>query len=249
MAASNNLNENLFSGVTYTRRDSDMWSDHGVSEFTAYGQPKDAGYSWMETPYARLTVDRGKLVPNYTNDTSGREGHNYDPEYGNENHGKAYPMPRYAKDQQGTLFHDDHTKIASFYADPSMKRHTLALMGMAVNEAKRTGTTLEAPSSLSVHSAPLAQRGAAAGLVTPNRYNPDMQVTNQENFRPMTRGHEKGQSPYRYDDLEMAPEEVSAAKKTVKGILRQQKPVQNAMKRNKKAAQTGEKPVQLDLGI
>lgn len=248
MAASENLNKDLFPGVSYTRRDTEGWGGFGFTDFTAYGQARDGGYSWSETPYARMTLERGKSVPNYTNESHEEGG--YGPSDTNPDHSSAYPRNRNDPNQQGKLFKEYPTKISSFYADPSMKRSTMALMGMAVNEARRIGTGLEAPSSLSVHSSPLAKRGAEAGVLTPNDYNRDMSVSNNEDFLPRTQGHDTGESPYRYGDLEVSPEEVSAAKDTVKGLLRQQGSVKRAAKRASARRSTStQKPTQLNLGI
>jgi hypothetical protein len=229
MAASENLNKDLFPGGAYTRQDMRGWGDFGGTEFTAYGKSRPVGdeqSKWAESPYARIIVERGGFIPNYTNRYSSVPETNYN----NRDHSSAYPTG--TPNEQGKLFQDIPTKINSFYADPSMTKHSMALMGLAINESRKIGSGLQAPFSLSPHSAPLAQRGAAAGVLTANPYNPTMEDNNTEHFAPRVQAHAKTEKPFPVaGEEELSPETVAEAKGTVKGLLRQQGPVKRAAKR------------------
>ena len=123
--------------------------------------------------------------------------------------------------EQLKLFHAAPSMITSAFADHRMRSATPVLLGMAVNEAQKTGTGLTYSSDLSQHSSKVVKRGLDLGIVIPNQYNPSGKQENDIGYTGLD-SYEHTESPDWFQDYDEAhPDEVEAGRKTIRGIARQ----------------------------
>lgn len=124
------------------------------------------------------------------------------------------------------LFKNKPGEITGAYADPTMRGHVGALLGMAVNHHQRlTGdNSLPFPdSSLSVHSSALVQKLRRRGVPVPvNPSNPGAVPTNLISMDPAAVGVGNVDMYFGPDDI--PAHEVHAGKQKIRGILRASRP-------------------------
>lgn len=197
------------------------------SYFGAVGKPQPAtrwdGSAEERVPYADVTLHRGGYKPNFRDTPTEAGGSRVIP---TGDSAFPYEAGQYGP-VQGKLFTATPSKISSAFSDPSLKGAVPILLGQAVNEAKRLGTGLMGDSSLSKHSSPLVKRGLKSGLLVPNPSNPggrktnDIQMSSRSWSQPA--GTDETGALQAMGWQETSPEQVAAARTTVRGLLRSNK--------------------------
>lgn len=136
------------------------------------------------------------------------------------------PYPHYSSEgmhlneteDEPRLFHMRSPAVDYMRSDPSMTAHVPTLLGLALNDHGR----LQAPASLSRHSARLVQKGVEAGVVDTDPRNHNAKPNNNMGLAPYS-AHTYG------DEVAVPQEDVARARSTIRSLIRRT-PKQDAPK-------------------
>jgi len=129
-------------------------------------------------------------------------------------------------EQRPQMFLNQKAHITEAFADPRMRHTVPTLLGMALNEYKGP---VRPSNSISEHSAKLAEKGEAAGLIESHPENPFNDPSNDisEGKKPSEWGevyatvHDSGEIFSQYGtDRRVSDSEVAAAKRFARNALR-----------------------------
>lgn len=205
----------------------------GDNQYTRYhvvGNPLRSSDPQQELPMGHIILQHRQFIPNF----DGNAGHKVSEEYKEHTeieaqrrdqdpyeHSNELPDPK-------TLFSETPPMVHGAYAHSSIRHAMPTLLAHAYNKHGR----LQADYSLSAHSAPLVQRGIAAGLAESHPYNPTAEASNKIDFtdwRYLTNPDAVKNDLRNKTFREIPKEDIYRAQQVVRRMLRPQKRNTKAM--------------------